>query len=299
LNMSTAHHPQTDGQSEREIRTVITALRAFCNDHQNDWDDYLDMLELGFNSAVQASTQRSPHELVYGTTARLPIDVALDSVTPQVPAAVDRAARMRAALAFTRARLEVAQQRQALNANRHRREMKLAVGDQVMLSAEGLKLEGQDNKLCCRYLGPFPITAIKNPNAITLALPPQLSALHPTMNIIRLKRYAPSEPKFATRPQRYARPTPAVAADTNGDTAWEVERILAAKGAGAGTRFLVAWKGYPPEENTWEPRSSLGGAADALADFEAASAGVPAPRRGRGRKASPSVRPSPHRGTRK
>ena len=47
-----------------EARKLITALRAFCNDHQDDWDDYLDMLELGFNSAVQASTQRSPYELL-------------------------------------------------------------------------------------------------------------------------------------------------------------------------------------------------------------------------------------------
>src|SRR5690242_3737681 len=77
LHMSTARHPQSDGQSEREIRTLVTALRAFCNEHQDDWDDYLDMLELGFNSAVQASTQRSPFELLYGVKPRLPIDVAL------------------------------------------------------------------------------------------------------------------------------------------------------------------------------------------------------------------------------
>ena len=36
LRMSTARHPQTDGQSEREIQTMITALRAYCNDHQDD-----------------------------------------------------------------------------------------------------------------------------------------------------------------------------------------------------------------------------------------------------------------------
>ena len=80
LSMSTARHAQTDGQSEREIRTLITALRAFCNEHQDDWDDYLDMLELGFNSAVQASTGRSPFEMLYGMQPRLPIDVALAAV---------------------------------------------------------------------------------------------------------------------------------------------------------------------------------------------------------------------------
>ena len=87
VNMSTSRHPQSDGQSEREIKTLITALRAYCNDHQDDWDDYLDMLELGFNSAVQSSTQKSPYELLYGMTPRLPIDVAMSSLAPKNPAA--------------------------------------------------------------------------------------------------------------------------------------------------------------------------------------------------------------------
>ena len=82
LRMSTARHPQSDGQSEREIRTLITALRSFCNEHQDDWDDYLDMLELGFNSAVQASTQHTPYELLYGRAPRLPIDTAIAPFAP-------------------------------------------------------------------------------------------------------------------------------------------------------------------------------------------------------------------------
>jgi hypothetical protein len=49
-----------------------------------------------------------------------------------------------------------------------------------------------------------------------------------------------------------------------------VERVIAARGRGRGLRYLVAWVGYPPEENTWEPRSSLvDGAREALAEFEA------------------------------
>jgi len=103
LHMSTARHPQSDGQSEHEIRTLITSLRAFCNEHQDD--DYLDMLELGFNSAVQAFTQRSPYELLYGVKPRLPIDVALARVAPRVPAAIDRAQRMQDALCFVREQL--------------------------------------------------------------------------------------------------------------------------------------------------------------------------------------------------
>ena len=270
LQMSTSRHPQTDGQSEREIRTLVTSLRAFCNEHQDDWDDYLDMLELGFNSTVQASTQRSPYELLYGVKPRLPIDIALAGVAPRVPAALDRAKRMQEALRFVRDQLGSAQQRQATNANRHRREAAFAVGDPVLLSTEGLQLRGFNNKLCSRFVGPFAVTAIVNANAYTLALPPQLQALHPTFNIDRLKPYRDGRVEFPSRPQAHSRPPPVAEADTNGDAVYEVERVLAQRKRGRAVECLVAWKGYPAEENTWESRSKLArSAADVLADFDA------------------------------
>lgn len=268
LKMSTAHHAQTDGQSEREIRTLITALRAFCNEHRDDWDDYLDMLELGFNSATQASTQQSPFTMLYGTAPRLPIDVALSPIAPKNPAAIDRARRMKEAVEFAREKLMGAQARQIRNADRHRREDGFVAGDMVMLSTEKLKLKDFNDKLCARFVGPFAVTAVVNANAYTLALPNQLQALHPTFNITRLKRYRDGRDAFPDRPVVFDRPPPEAEADTNGDAEWVVDRIVAKKGRGRGVRYLVAWKGYPPEEATWEPRSNLRGARLALADFD-------------------------------
>lgn len=269
LNMSTAHHPQTDGQSEREIRTLITALRSFCNNHQDDWDDILPMLELGFNTAVQASTQRSPYELLYGQQPRTPLDVALDPLLSRVPAAKERADRLREGFEFARGKLVQAQQRQARNADRHRRLVQLAVGDEVLLSTEGLQLRGQSNKLCSPFVGPFAITEVINANAFRLALPPQMRALHPVFNISRLKPYVSSSAAFTTRPQRFDRPPPDVQADSNGDALWQVDRVLACKKVGRGKRYLVAWKGYPPEENTWEPQASISHTT-AFENFQAA-----------------------------
>ena len=168
---------------------LIVALRAFCNEHQDDWDDYLDMLELGFNSAEQASTKHSPFEMIYGMRPRLPIDVALADFEPKNPAAIDRAARMFQAVEAGRSYLLTAQDRQARNADRHRRPLTFKVGDAVLLSTEGLQLKRGTNKLCSRYIGPFPVTAVVNRNAYTLQLPNQLGALHPTFNIEKLKAY--------------------------------------------------------------------------------------------------------------
>ena len=276
LNMSTARHPQSDGQSEREIKTLITALRAFCNDHQDDWDEYLDMIELGFNATVQASTQRSPFELLHGTPPRLPIDVALSALQSHNPAAVSRAERMQTALRFAREHLLSAQDRQSAAANRHRRDDAFRVGDQVLLSTEGLQLRNFTNKLCSRFVGPFSVTAVVNANAYTVALPPQMQALHPTFNIDKLKRYRDGRGAFPTRPRAYDRPPPEAQADSNGDEVYVVERIVAARKVGRATQYLVAWKGYPPEENTWEPRSALTDARDALNDYHRNNAERPA-----------------------
>ncbi len=129
---------------------------------------------------------------------------------------------------------------------------------------------GFTNKLCSRFVGPFPVTAIVNANAYTLALPPQLQALHPTFNIERLKAYRNGLMEFPTRPQANSRPPPVAEADTNGEAEYEVERVLAQRKRGRAVEYLVAWKGYPAEENTWEPRGKLTrSAADALADFNA------------------------------
>jgi transposase InsO family protein len=269
LSMSTAQHPQTDGQSEREIRTLITALRSFCNDHQDDWDDILPMLELGFNTSVQASTQRSPYELLYGQQPRTPLDVAVEPLLPRVPAAKERADRLREGFEFARGKLVEAQQRQARHADRHRRRVQLAVGDMVLLSTEGLQLRGHDSKLCSRYVGPFAVTEVVNSNAIRLALPPQMQALHPVFNISRLKPYVSSGASFASRPQRYDRPPPEAHSDSNGEALWQVNRVLACKKVGRGKRYLVAWKGYPPEENTWEPHASISHTS-AFEEFQAA-----------------------------
>jgi hypothetical protein len=90
------------------------------------------------------------------------------------------------------------------------------------------------------------------------------------------QKSALSVPRFPSRPQRYDRP-PVTQHDTNGDALWEVERILAVKNEGRGNslRCLVQWKGYPAEENSWEPLSNIIGAPDALADFESNKSASP------------------------
>ncbi len=277
VNLSTAHHPQSDGQSEREIQTLITALRSYSNAKGDDWDTFLPAFELAFNSKQQASTGVAPFTLVYGTEPRLPLDCQLDDARPSaVPAAEERAANMRRAMDMARSNGERAQARQKRYADRHRRLQQLKAGDEVLLSTEDLQLRSGMHKLTGQYIGPFRVVGCVNDNSVTLDLPPLLSALHPTVNITRLKPYKDGRTAFPDRPLRFSHP-PAVDRDTNGAPQWEVECLLASRGSDRRRELLIRWKGYGPEHDEWRRRSWLVRSAPlAVEEFDARQQGRPA-----------------------
>ncbi len=60
LNLSTAFHPQTDGQSERALRVLKEMLRCYVNSMQNDWEKFLPGLEFAYNNSINESTKHTP-----------------------------------------------------------------------------------------------------------------------------------------------------------------------------------------------------------------------------------------------
>ncbi|KAI3775999.1 hypothetical protein L1987_45759 [Smallanthus sonchifolius] len=66
LNLSTAYHPQTDGQSERTIQTLEEMLRACVIDLGGSWDDHLPLMEFSYNNSYHTSIQAAPFEALYG-----------------------------------------------------------------------------------------------------------------------------------------------------------------------------------------------------------------------------------------
>ena len=146
------------------------------------------------------------------------------------------------------------------------------MGDDVLLSTKDLRLAADNSsvaradKLTSRFVGPFKITRVINPNAYEIELPPQLR-IYPVQNISKLRRYLPSPPRFSTRPQPLHRPPPECIDPAGGET-YVVERILAQRQVKRRQEYLIKWEGYPSEESSWEPRSNLH-CPDKLAEFEA------------------------------
>ena len=73
LSMSTAFHPQTDGQSERTIKILEDMLRAYVLDIKGSWEEHLPLVGFAYNNSYQASIQMAPYEALYGRPCRSPI----------------------------------------------------------------------------------------------------------------------------------------------------------------------------------------------------------------------------------
>ena len=73
LNLSTAYHPQTDGQTERVNRILEDLLRACILDFGGSWEDHLHLVEFSYNNSYQASLKMSPFEALYGRPCRSPV----------------------------------------------------------------------------------------------------------------------------------------------------------------------------------------------------------------------------------
>ena len=73
LNLSTAYHPQTDGQSERTIQTLEDMLRACVIDFGGNWDNHLPLIEFSYNNSYHSSIEAAPFEALYGRKCRTPV----------------------------------------------------------------------------------------------------------------------------------------------------------------------------------------------------------------------------------
>lgn len=275
LLLSSSYHAQTDGQSENTNKAVEIALRAVVNFEQSDWDQHLPLVELALNNAQQSSSHHSPFQLTFGRHADTPIDLALRPIldVSENPTAEHRLQRMQEYWESARQHLQLAQDRQKKYADQHRRDVVLKVGDRVLLSTKQLKFHNPSTrtpKLSSPFIGPFAIKRKINDNAYELELPPQLH-VHPVINITRMKLYRDGESDFPHRPRSFTRPPPEALAEENGIPSYEVDRVLAKRGTGVRTRYLISWVGYPLWESTWELRSALKGAREALAEFERVS----------------------------
>jgi transposase InsO family protein len=249
LNMSTASHPQTDGQTENANKTVEDMLRAYVSAHGSDWDLHLANCEFAYNDAVHASTGYTPFQLAQGRHPRVPLTMYVKplsgSHTEQVQA---YQARLRRDFEQAKQAMLKAQQRQMRNANKHRRQYTFEVGDLAWLAASHLRLPRLvSGKLRPRFYGPYKIKKVLSEVAYELELPSDLQ-IHPVVHISHLKANADGTQLFPSRPEYADQQPPPDAGDR--DLYYDVESLLDHKGTTGRRSFRVKWVDVPSEECT-------------------------------------------------
>ncbi|KAI3810829.1 hypothetical protein L1987_20451 [Smallanthus sonchifolius] len=189
LDMSTAYHPQTDGQSERTIQTLEDMLRACVIDFGGNWDTHLPLAEFSYNNSYHTSIKAAPFEALYGRKCRSPLcwaEVGEKHLTgPEiVQETTDKIFKIKD-------RLKAARDRQKSYADNRRKPLEFQIGDRVMLKVspwKGVARFGNRGKLNPRYVGSFEILARVGPVAYKLKLPQELSNVHDTFHVSNLKK---------------------------------------------------------------------------------------------------------------
>lgn len=265
LSMSTAYHPQTDGQTENTNKTVENMLRAYVNHHLDDWDEHLVSAEMAINNAVQDSTGYSPYYLTFGQHLNFPLNVAAhrseekESVSESAAEFVRRTGLL---VEEARKRLLAEQEKQRRQANKHRREVKYKEGDMVMLETKHLSTH--NSKLRPKFVGPFKIVKVWSDVNVELDLP-EVMEIGRKVHVEKLKPFSEDVARFPTRTQ-INRQTAVFGKRDRAE--YEVDKIVDERKSGRTKEYLVMWKNWPPNDATWEKLSHLTNAQEALEDWD-------------------------------
>ena len=143
FRMSSAYHPQTDGQSEAMNRVIEMIFRCIMHESKemDHWETILAIVEFVVNNSPAQSTGYTPFYLNYGYHPCTPIDVLRDTEETMVESVNQFTLRMQRAFLRAQFFLHRAEERQKVEADRRRREQAFHMGDQVLLSTENLHLK--------------------------------------------------------------------------------------------------------------------------------------------------------------
>jgi hypothetical protein len=233
--LSTAYHPQTDGQTERLNQELETYLHIYCRSAPLDWVKHLPMAEFVHNHRKHDSRNASPFFLMMGYEPRGIPHILLNSA---IPAAEDRIRYLQKTREEAIACHNLAMQRMAARSWK--------VGEKVWLSAKNLISALPSKKLAPKRYGPFTVEAVLSPITFKIRLPSSWKS-HPVFHASELSCYQETEVHGPNNTE----PPPDI---VNGQEEYEIEAVLAHKGNVKGKRhFLVSWKGYPSSDNSWIP----------------------------------------------
>ncbi|KAI5117747.1 hypothetical protein M0805_004936 [Coniferiporia weirii] len=253
--LSTAYHPQTDGQTERTNQEVEAYLRIYCRTSPHSWADSLTNLEFSHNIQTHSVTKTSPFNIILGYDP-IPIPPVIeDTEIPSLSLHLRLLSSIRKEALATH---DLACAHMVRYGSCGFRPFKL--GDKVWLEATNLHFPNRSCKLAPKREGPFSIVQVLSPLNYRLKLPPAWK-IHPIFHASLLSAYTETD---IHRPP-FTQPPPD---QIEGHQEFEIEAIVSHKGNGNQCRFLVKWTRYPSSENQWLPETELSHATKLLKTYK-------------------------------
>jgi hypothetical protein len=254
MNMSSAHHPQTDGQTEKLNQCLETYLRCSVHASPKKWAQWLPLAEYWYNTNYHSVLGKTPFEILYGYKPRhLGISNLQSATSPEL---VGWLQQRQETAALLQQHLLRAQQRMKDQEDKHRSEREFQVGDMVYMKLQPYTQTSvarrSNQKLSFKYFGPYEVLARIGQVAYKLKLPPG-SQIHPVLHVSQLKKSVPSDQVHTTDLSFYFL----------SDELFMVQpahvhrhRVIR-RGRGYIQEILVSWTGLPASLYTWESEDAL------------------------------------------
>lgn len=253
LTMSTAYHPQTDGQTKRVNQCLEMYLRCAIHESLKQWKSWLPLAELWYNSAYHTSLGCSPFKALYACEPNLVMAPPTPATTPVTVAEMIHTREQH--YQHLKDHLLAAQNRMKLQADKKRIDLEFQVGDQVLLNLQPYVQTSVVNrpypKLSFKYYGPFEVLKRIGQVAYQLKLPDG-AQIHPVFHISQLKPFtADYTPVYSELPKV----SDLFVVNTYPELI--MDRRLVKRGNMAIPQVKIKWFHLPEAAATWEDYNVL------------------------------------------
>jgi hypothetical protein len=272
LRLSTAFHPQTDGQTERVNQVLEQYLRIFTSYNQDDWSTLLPQASLAYNNSIHSATKFTPFYANFGYHPRW-VDELLPTSSTEIPEGHRIAESIVTVHEICARNIAEINKTYAQEYDKGRSEhIPYRRGDLVMLSMQNIRTRRPMKKLDLRQSGPFEVLDAIGTHAYRLKLPPSMK-VHDVFHASLLRPYTAASFPGQTMPP----PAPVETIDNGLE--YEISRISDSRNNPRSGRleYLVEWLGYEgtDEQAGWEPKENLSSSMEYIEEFHEANPDKP------------------------
>jgi Chromo (CHRromatin Organisation MOdifier) domain/Integrase core domain len=262
-HLTTAYHPQADGQTERMNQEVEIFLRHFINHRQDDWSNWLSLAEFSIANRTANATKVSPFLATQGQHPWTgnPIEIPDQFENESVETFITRLANINKSIDKSSL---AAQRIMKEKYDKHRKPVEYKKGQKVWLNIKHFTSERSSKKLDHKRYGPFEIEEQHRRSSYRLKLP-KTWKIFPIFNEILLTPYIP--PSFPSQEKKHLRPPPEI---IDNDEEYEIEEILDSCIRRNKLYYLVHWLGYARDEDSWIPATETDHCQDLVKAFHKA-----------------------------